>query len=125
MIDKKETETAKLKLGLVLKKIITANKEEARDNKGNGNKDRDLITSFGKLESSTGLRKATLVDIFTANRSAGFHTIAAILNALDISFTEFATRYDALSKEEIAAYENSLEKAKKERAQERLKKKKK
>lgn len=117
MIDKKESEAAKYKLGLALKTILDKNKAIAGENKKKGIKDPNLISSFGKLETNTGLRKATIVDIVSAKRKAEFPSVAAILAAFNLSLSEFGKIYDNISDSQIASYKLELSKAKKERTQ--------
>ncbi len=115
MIDKKEAEIAKLRLALALKSILDKNKAIAAENKKKGIKDTNLISSFGKLETNTGLRKATIVDIVTAKRKAEFASVAAILTAFEISFSEFGSLYDAITDSQLTAFKQELTKVKKER----------
>lgn len=117
MIDKKESEVAKLRLGLTLKTILDKNKAIAAENKKKGIKDTNLISSFGKLETNTGLRKATIVDIVTAKRKAEFASVAAILTAFEISFSEFGSLYDAITDNQLTSFKQELTKVKKERTQ--------
>ena len=117
MMEQKEIEYVKLRFGLALKRIIEKNKAKGLDNKNKGIKELNLINSFGKLESSSGLRKATLVDVAVGNRSASFTTVAAILEALNITLTEFGSFYDDIKEHDVWEYKKEMEKTRKERVQ--------
>lgn len=115
MLDKKEIQAVQLRFGLSLKRILDKNKAKASENKLEGLDNPKLIDSYGKLESSSGLRKATLIDVTVGKRNATFTTIAAILDALGMTLTEFGSYYDSISEEEIWEYKKTIEKSKKER----------
>jgi transcriptional regulator with XRE-family HTH domain len=125
MVEQKDIAYSKLRFGLALKKVLEEKKAKGLQNKAKGLKDHNLINSFGKLESSSGLRKATLVDIATGSRSASFSTIAAILDAFEMTLTEFGSYYDNISDKEVSEYKKEIEKTRKERLQPKPIKKKK
>lgn len=115
MLDKKEIQAVQLRFGLSLKRILDKNKAKALENKLEGVESSKLIDSYGKLESSSGLRKATLIDVTVGKRNATCTTIAAILDALGMTLSEFGSYYDSISEEEIWEYKKTIEKSKKER----------
>jgi hypothetical protein len=120
----KEKDDIKLRFGLSLKKIIDKNKAIGEKNKLSGIKDKNIINSFGRLESASGIPKATLIGIVQGKKNAASTTIAAILDAFSMTLTDFGIYYDSISDEEITSYEAELLKAKEERRKKLRKKKK-
>ncbi len=114
-MEKKQSEYFQLKFGLALKKKLDENKAKALDNKQQNIKDHRLIDSFGKLESSAGLRKATLIDFVTGKTNTKVGTFGAILEALQMSLSDFSIYYDRINDKEILEYKRLLEKSRKER----------
>ena len=107
----------KLKWGLALKKIIDANKAINQKKKDEGGvKDKNLIDSFGRLESSSGIPKATLVNICMGRKNGASTTWIAIINAFGLSLTQFAAYYDGLSVDEVLKYKTEVDKAISDRA---------
>ena len=104
----------RLRFGLTLKLIMDQNKSKALYNAENNIKDRNLIDSYGKLESASGLRKATLIDFASGRANSTCTTIAAILEALDMTLSEFGSYYDKITEKEISDYKKSIEKFRKE-----------
>ena len=87
-----------LRYGLTFKKLL----EENELVKTEGNKVKpSLVTSLGQLSSATGLRKATLSEIFRGNSNPRAATIYTILNALDKSFTDFSKYFDNFKDKEV------------------------
>ncbi len=115
MIDKKQSEYYQLKFGLSLRTILDENKAKALKNTAQNRKDQNLIDSFGKLESSSGLRKATIIDFALGKTNASCSTLAAILDALQIDLSSFGHYYDRITDKDILDYKKSLEKSRKER----------
>jgi hypothetical protein len=122
-METKEKENIKLKFGLTLKIILERNKEAFLKNKINGKEQNNLITSFGKLESSSGIPKATLVRIVSGGKNAAATTLAAILDAFEIGLGDFGLIYDAISEEEIANHKSNIENRKKQESSKRSKRK--
>ena len=110
MIDKQQAELIQLRFGLTLKLILDENKSKAIDNPK-----KDIIDSYGKLETSSGLRKATLIDFASGKSNPSGTTIAGILEALDMSLSEFGAYYDKITEKEVLEYKKEIEKSRKER----------
>jgi transcriptional regulator with XRE-family HTH domain len=110
MMDKQQAELIQLRFGLTLKLILEENKSKAIDNPK-----KDIIDSYGKLEMSSGLRKATLIDFALGKSNPSGTTIAAILEALEMSLSEFGLVYDKITEREILEYKKDIEKSRKER----------
>jgi transcriptional regulator with XRE-family HTH domain len=110
MMDKQQAELMQLRFGLTLKLILDENKSKALSNPK-----KDVIDSYGKLELSSGLRKATLIDFASGRSNPSGTTIAAILDALEMSLSEFGIVYDKITEKEILEYKKEIEKSRKER----------
>ena len=111
MMDKQQAELIQLRFGLTLKLILDENKSTAIDNPK-----KDIIDSYGKLETSSGLRKATLIDFASGKSNPSGTTIAAILEALEISLSEFGAVYDKITEREILEYKKAIDIDRKERS---------
>ena len=105
-MDKQQAELIQLRFGLTLKLILDDNKLKAIDNPK-----KDIIDSYGKLEISSGLRKATLIDFASGKSNPSGTTIAAILEALEMSLSEFGAVYDNITEKEIWEYKKEIEKS--------------
>jgi transcriptional regulator with XRE-family HTH domain len=110
MMEKQQAERIRLRFGLTLKLIIGENKSRALHNAENNIKDPNLIDSYGKLESASGLRKATLIDFASGKSDSSCTTIGAILEALNMTLSEFGSYYDKITEKEISDYKKSIEK---------------
>jgi len=110
MMDKQQADLIQLRFGLTLKLILDYNKAKALENPK-----KDIIDSYGKLEASSGLRKATLIDFASGKSNQSATTIGAILEALEISLSEFAAYYDRITEKDIMEYKKEMEQARKER----------
>lgn len=108
-MENKEKQNIKLKFGLAFKKILDRNKELLVKMKEDRRVNDKLIASFGKLESSSGVPKATLVRIVSGKKNAAATTIAAVLEALEIKLSEFGIIYDSITEKEITEYKFSIE----------------
>lgn len=75
--------------------------------------------SFRKLESASGIRHASIVEIVNGKKNAAWSTVDAILEGLEITLTNFASIYDNLIEMEILEYKKELEKKKQERKKKR------
>ena len=111
----KEKDHIKLRFGLAIKKIIDKNKAIEDKNRLSGIKDKNIINSFGRLESNSGVPKATLIGIVQGKKNAASTTIAAILEAFEMTFSEFGVIYDTITEQEILTYKVELKTAKEER----------
>ena len=114
-MEKSQAEYIRLKFGLTLKRIIQANKAKTLEARQHNQPDHGLIDSFSKLESSSGLRKATLIDFAAGKSNPTATTLAAILDALNINLEEFGAQYDRITEKEIHEHIRLTEKAKKDR----------
>jgi transcriptional regulator with XRE-family HTH domain len=62
-----------------------------------------------------GLRKATLIDFASGKSNQSATTIGAILDAFNMSLSEFATYYDRITEKDIIEYKKEIEQARRER----------
>lgn len=100
---------------LTFKRFLDKNKKKAERNKKKGIKDGNLIDSYGKLESSSGIPKASLIGIFRGDINPTGITVASILEAFGLSLTQFAKVYDKLTDDEVHDYRKETEESKKKR----------
>ena len=115
-MESKEKQYILLKWGLALKQIVDRNKTLGLDKKALGIRDKNIVNSFGRLEAASGVPKATLVNIMHGQKNAATTTWMAILDALDMSLTDFGRIFDSIRDSEVIQYREDLEKARKERA---------
>jgi hypothetical protein len=103
-----DKEIRKLRLGLTFKRLM-GKEPKSQANKLLSNK-REL--SFRELESNSGIRHATIVEIVNAKKNAAWTTVAALLEGLNIKVNEFGYVYDSITEKEILNYKNQLEEKK-------------
>jgi hypothetical protein len=123
-MEDKEKLYIKLRFGLSLRRILDRNKQVSIENESNGIINRDLIKSFGKLEISSGIPKATLIRIVSGKINTASTTLAAIIDALEMSLSEFGIFYDAVSEKDIEEYKKAITEGQKERSLEKSRKQK-
>ena len=112
----KEQEFIQLKYALAFKKLLDENKAKKLENKAVDIKDHNLVDSLGKLSSATGLRVATLSDVFTGKSNPEAVTIDLIIEGLGKTFSQFGFYYDHLDEKKVLEYRKEIEKSRKERA---------
>ncbi|GLU57219.1 hypothetical protein Dfri01_66800 [Dyadobacter frigoris] len=101
-----------LKCALALKCILEENKAKWQENKNSGKKDFLLISNLSQLSSSTGLRPATISNIFNGDTSPSITNVHQILLALNKNFTQFGYYFDQISDSELEAFEQEISKKK-------------
>lgn len=113
-MDKREKEYNLFKFGLTVRMIIDANK--ARSLSGAAFPHRDTsIVSIRKLESASGIPNSSLVHIINGKKNPSWSTIAAILEGLAMTLSQFAEIYDNITDQAINEYQKGLEKKRNER----------
>lgn len=106
-MDRKEKDTRKFKLGLALLKAMgKAIKDESYPQTPSTDKKKSL--SFRKLETASGIRHASIVEIVNGKKNASWTTVDAILEGLEITLAQFAKIYDNLTEDEIAIYKKEV-----------------
>lgn len=98
-MDVNEKLIARYKLAVTIQKIISNNTD--RDEKG-------LVTSLRKLAASSQTEYAIIQKITSGKKDPQFSTLAAIMDGLDISFSEFSQIYDSVTEKDIQDYKSSL-----------------
>lgn len=115
-MESKEKQYILLKWGLALKLIMERNKTLVLNKKAQGVVDKNIISSFSRLEAASGIPKATLVNITLGRKNAASSTWTAILEALSMSMIDFGQVFDSVKEKDILLYKDKLEKARRERA---------
>lgn len=119
-----EQKYIQLKIGLAFSKLLEENKEVKTENDKNNIQDIRLNSSLGEVANDTGLRVATLSDIFSGKSNPKAVTIERILKSLGKNLNQLAGYYDNFKESDIIKFKEELEIAKKERAKNKKKKKK-
>jgi len=111
MANKKEIEQdyAQLKFGLAFSKLLEKNKKIKIANDKKGVKDINLNHSLGTISSETGLRIATLSNIFSGKSNPKALTIDQILKALGKNLIDFARCYDKITDRDILEFKKTIE----------------
>ncbi len=111
MIQGKEDLLIRLKFGIVFSMFLEeakSKKEAVQDKKSL----KGLNTSFGELSSHTGLRAATLTDIFSGRSNPKATSVILILESFGKSFEEFGKYFDNISNEDIKKFKDKIKEAK-------------
>jgi transcriptional regulator with XRE-family HTH domain len=119
-----EQKYIQLKIGLAFSRLLEENKDLKIENNKNNIQDIKLNSSLGEVANDTGLRVATLSDIFSGKSNPKAVTIERILKSLGKNLNQLAGYYDNFRESDIIKFKEELEIAKKERAKNRKKKKK-
>jgi len=117
MANTEEQVLVKFKYALALKRLQEKNKKLKKQNDKKGIQDIKLDISYGDISSSTGLRVATISDIFNGNSEIKAYTLYLILNSLGFSFKQFGDAFDKLTHEEVLRYRIEIESQRQERNQ--------
>ncbi len=70
--------------------------------------DKKKSLSFRKLETASGIRHASIVEIVNGKKNASWTTVDAILEGLEMTLTQFAKVYDNLTDAEVSAYKKEV-----------------
>ncbi|PZR27297.1 MAG: hypothetical protein DI535_10725 [Citrobacter freundii] len=124
-MESREKQYILLKWGLALKLIMEKNKALLQHKKAQGVVDKNIISSFSRLEAASGIPKATLVNITMGRKNAASSTWTAILEAFGMSMIDFGQIFDSIKEKDILLYKDKLEKARRERARAKYSRKKK
>lgn len=98
-MDVNEKLIARYKLAVTIQKIISNNTDR---------NERGLVTSLRKLAASSQTEYAIIQKITSGKKDPQFSTLAAIIDGLDISFSEFSQIYDSVTEKDIQDYKSSL-----------------
>jgi hypothetical protein len=117
-MEDREREYKKFKFGLALKRLMEDGISKKTINPGQ--KSLSGIISYRELESASGIRHASIVEIVNGQKNASWTTIDAILEGLGINLTQFGSVYDKITHAEVLAYKQEIEKKKREREKKKL-----
>lgn len=90
----------KIRIAISLTKLLNSNKESVKQKKINN----DVVKSYNKISLDTPSRKATISDIFNANKNANTKTLFPVIEVMGYTLTEFAIVYDAIKSVEIEKF---------------------
>jgi transcriptional regulator with XRE-family HTH domain len=121
-MEQKDKEYRKLRFGLALKKVMDQALEKQDLGVKDGKEGKSKSLSFRKLETASGIRHATIVEIVNGKKNAAWSTVDALLEGLEIDLTQFASIYDNLTEQEVLVYKKELMLKKQEREKKRKKK---
>lgn len=106
-MDRKDKEYRKFKLGLAL--LIAMGKAvEDESDTDSTSVDKKKTLSFRKLETASGIRHASIVEIANGKKNAAWTTVDAILEGLEITLATFAAVYDNLTEAEVLQYKKDV-----------------
>ena len=96
-------ETIKIKIALSLNKLAEFSKKKMQ----NDSYMERLNTSYSEIADSSNIRKATVSDIFNANKSANSFTLIRIIRSMGYQVTDFGSQYDKITDEEIINFKST------------------
>jgi len=108
-----EKEFIKYKYACALNILLAKNKKKNEKNKKAGVEDNTLDHSYDDISSSTGLRTATISDIFNGISEAKIYTIDLILKSLGVTYKKFGEILDKLTEKDILQFLDDKKKQKK------------
>jgi hypothetical protein len=124
-MEKSERENKRLKLGLTIRKFIDGNNVKLLEGINSKNQPKKIANTIRKLGTFSGIPNPSLVQIVNGQRNAAWTTFDAIVEGLDITFSEFAAVYDSITEKQISAYKTEIEEKKKQRQKTKVTQKKK
>ena len=119
---KGENENIKLRLATVFRKILNERKVISKDNETKGIEDLKHIDNMRQLESSSGSSFTIIQRTLAGKRDIQFTTLLTLIDALGITFSQFADLYDALTKDDIKKAIAEIEGKKRNKKTKRTKK---
>ena len=93
----------KAKYGFVIKHFLDRNKKLKISNEKKGIETK-FDYSYEGISSSTGLRIASISLIVNGKSNIKATTLHMILESLNLSFSEFAKKFDKVTKEEVESF---------------------
>lgn len=94
----------KFKAAYALNKLLQKNKKIYERNRKLGIEDLLLDHSFDRIASRTGLRIATISEVFNGKVDPKFSTISLILQSLGVNYSGFGRLLDSVTDAEAKAY---------------------
>ena len=98
-MDAKEKLIARYRLALTIQKIISEN--VSKNVEGS-------VTSLRKLAASSETEYSIIQKITSSKKDPQFSTLIAIVDGLELSFSEFSKVFDSITNEDIDEYKRSL-----------------
>jgi GH24 family phage-related lysozyme (muramidase) len=90
-----------IKIAIALSRLLEKNKALQTDT----NKVSEIADSYNKICLNSGLRKATVSDIFNAkSTNVRASTLVLVLNGMNYRLQDFAIIYDSLNKADIELF---------------------
>lgn len=104
MKERDEEHYAIFRCACALNKLLAINKKQHERNKKNGIEDLTLNHSYDTISSDTGLRGATVSNIFNGKSDAKVSSIHLILKSLGVSHSKFGKMLDTLGDDEVEKF---------------------
>jgi transcriptional regulator with XRE-family HTH domain len=104
---------AKFKVAYALNKLLQKNKKIYERNRKQGIEDLLLDHSYDKIASRTGLRIATISEVFNGKADPKFSTISLILQSLGVNYSGFGKLMDSVTEAEAKEYVDTKSPSKK------------
>lgn len=101
------------KVAYVLNKLLQKNKRRYERNRKLGIEDLLLDHSFDRIASRTGLRIATISEVFNGKVDPKFSTISLILQSLGVNYSGFGKLMDSVTEAEAKEYVDTKSPSKK------------
>ena len=98
-MDAKEKLIARYRLALTIQKIISEN--VSKNVEGS-------VTSLRKLAASSETEYSIIQKITSSKKDPQVSTLTAIIDGLELSFSEFSKVFDSITNEDIDGYKRSL-----------------
>lgn len=98
----------RLRIALVFKNVIDNNKKEAEKQKGQKINNPNLITSYRKWETASGVPIASISEIMNGERTAATTTLVTLSWTLGINMESFGKYFDSITDAEIEAYRKDV-----------------
>ncbi len=103
-----------MKLAATLRKIISNNKNVAREKKHRYIQDVKLIDGVRQLEASSRLSYTIVQGVLSGKRDVQFTSLISLIeDGLELRLSEFAKLYDSISEEEVINARKEIAESKK------------
>ena len=98
----------RLKCAFVLNQLLEKNKAQHSINLSEGIDDLQLVHNLAQLSSSTGLRPATVSNMFNGDSAPSLTSLIHVLEILGFSIVEFGEAYSHVSVSEINKFQKTI-----------------
>lgn len=93
-----------IKIAVALSKILDEQRAKGSSHARIANNPDHIINSYAKIALEAGLRKATVSDLFNANKYPRASTLVNVLSALGKTMTDFGKYYDRVTDSDIQKF---------------------